>query len=197
MPRQPLIWRTRSWSGCRRRARKRCSTSSAPRRLSPTTQTTVRRLDKSSAPEVTAAIQAISLPSQTPSVPCSCDPTVNLTLATVNIGTDVTCNVTFSDGYFDVMMGLPDLHIAVNAIGWTAKRTPGPVCVDRTSIGEQATADVTGITFGFRVTQSALLGNTVCDNGSAPPCVPPVFFKGNACDGRSRYRRIRTLANRE
>jgi hypothetical protein len=131
---------------------------------------------------VTAAIKAIALPSQSPSVPCSCDPTVNLTLASVSIGSDVSCNVTFSDGFFDVMMGLPDIHIAVNAIGDCEEDALG-ICVERTSIGEQATADVTGITFSFRVTQSALLGNTVCDTGSAPPCVPPVFFKGTIATG--------------
>ncbi len=127
---------------------------------------------------VTAAIKAVALPSQTPSVPCSCDPTVNLTLADVSIGTDVTCNVTFNSGSFDVTMGLPNIHIAVNAIG-DCEHDLGPVCLERTSIGEQATADVTGVTFSFRVTESALLGNTICDTGSAPPCIPPVFFKGN------------------
>ena len=132
--------------------------------------------------KVTAAVKAIPLPSTTPSVPCSCDPTVNLTLAKIDIGTDVSCNVTFSDGYFDVVMNLPDLHIAVDALGW-CEDDASPVCLDRTSIGEQATADVTGITFGFRVTEGALLGNTVCDNGSAPPCIPPNFFKGTLKTG--------------
>jgi hypothetical protein len=135
--------------------------------------------------QVTNAILALQpLPTLNPSVPCSCSPTVSLNFASINVGTDVTCGVTFNDGYFDVLMTLPNVSVSVDAFG-SCEDTFLGACTEFTSIGQQASASITGITFSFRVTTDDILGNTVCGTGSPPPCIPPVFYSGNTAASTS------------
>jgi hypothetical protein len=134
---------------------------------------------------VTAAMQAVPLP--TFSIGgigfdlCGlfCTASVPVTLKAVDVGTDVSCNIVFSDGYFDVTMALPGVTVVVDAIGGCRDNIPWTsTCFDGVGVGEEVSVSITGITFGFRITEGALLGNSVCAMGSPPPCTPPAFVKG-------------------
>jgi len=129
--------------------------------------------------KVTAAIQSIPLPGNgtTPQLsidsPCSCNPPVNIILKSVNVGTDVTCNLTFNNGSFHVAMGLPDVSVVADAVGFCEETFLG-ACTDGAAVGVEGTADVTGITLNFDVTEANLLGNTTS---------PPIFFAGTTATG--------------
>jgi len=128
---------------------------------------------------VTTAIEQIPLPGSNGvpqlsiSSPCSCNPPVNITLQSVNVGTDVTCNLTFNNGYFHVTMGLPDVSVVADAIGYCEETFLG-ACTDGAAVGVQGSASVTGIELDFDVTEADLLNNTVS---------PPVFATGTTTLG--------------
>src|SRR5262245_38681116 len=75
----------------------------------------------------------LKVPPSSVSIPsiCSCDPTVNMKITSVTVGTDVACNITFNNGFFHVQMGLPAVSAVASAEGWC--RTEDPVfhgCVE-------------------------------------------------------------------
>jgi len=120
------------------------------------------------AEKVEAAILAIGPKTITPSVPCASDPDVALTITNVDVGTDVTCNVGFNDGFFHVTLGLPDVHVDVHAFG-TGGDWGDDICVEGIKVEGNAFADVTNIKLDFDVTEDNLLNTST---------TPPVFDAG-------------------
>jgi hypothetical protein len=122
--------------------------------------------------KVEAALLATPVTSKSISSPCSCDPTVYMWIDTASVGTNVSCKITFQDTKFHVQMKLPDVHVTAKADGWckTVDDVFG-LCVEGLAIALQGSADVTGITFDFDVTESNLLHDTVDQ--------APVFYKGD------------------
>jgi hypothetical protein len=109
--------------------------------------------------KVTASIEAISLPVANVSTACTCTAPVNLSIKSVNVGADVSCNLTFNNGSFHVSMGLPDVTVVADANGW-CETDAGPVCIDGIAVAVEETATISGITFDFDVTEDNLLNNT-------------------------------------
>jgi hypothetical protein len=110
--------------------------------------------------KVEAAILAIGPKTITPSVPCASDPDVSLTITNVDIGTDVTCDVTFNDGFFHVTFGLPDVHVDVHAYGTGGEWDDDTCIIEGVKIEGDAYADVTNIKLDFDVTEENLLNTT-------------------------------------
>jgi hypothetical protein len=123
--------------------------------------------------KVTQAIQAIPPSQVTVPSPCSCDPSVTMSVKSVNIGTNVACNLTFTDGSFHVRMSLPDVHVVADAIG-SCKDSVLGVCVDGAAVGIEGTADVTGIRLDWDVRATDITGTTT---------PVPVLFSGNTALG--------------
>ena len=103
--------------------------------------------------------------------PCSfCTAHLTPTLRSVAVGTDVSCNLTFNNGSFHVSMGLPAIHVVADVVG--SCRDNDPIlgtCVDGVAAAVRGTADVTGVTFDFDVTEANLLNNST---------TPPVLYHG-------------------
>uniref|UniRef100_Q01V46 Uncharacterized protein n=1 Tax=Solibacter usitatus (strain Ellin6076) TaxID=234267 RepID=Q01V46_SOLUE len=123
--------------------------------------------------KVTAAIKAIPATRVTISSPCSCDPPVNINIKSVNIGTNVACNLTFTDGSFHVRMSLPDVHVVADAVGF-CKETFLGACVDGAAVGVEGTADVTGIRLDWDVKATDITGTTTPS---------PILFAGTTATG--------------
>ncbi len=123
--------------------------------------------------KVTQAIQAIPTTQVTIPSPCSCNPPVNMTIKSVNIGTNVACNLTFTDGSFHVRMSLPDVHVVADALGF-CKETVAGLCVDGAAVGIEGTADVTGIRLDWDVSATDITGATTPS---------PVLFQGTTATG--------------
>jgi hypothetical protein len=94
-----------------------------------------------------------------PSVPCTDDPDVSLTISNVSVGDQITCNVDFNDGNFVVTMGLPNIHVDVHAYG-TGGGWDDFICVAGVKIEGDAYSDITNISLQFTVTEDNLLNNT-------------------------------------
>jgi hypothetical protein len=125
--------------------------------------------------KVEAAILSIGEKHITPDVPCASDPDVKLTISNVDVGTNVTCNVAFNDGFFRVTLGLPDVHVDVHAFG-TGGDWGDDICVEGIKVEGDAFADVSNIKLEFDVTEANLLNTSTS---------PPVFNAGTtvASDG--------------
>lgn len=115
--------------------------------------------------KVTAAIFAASpkvfdVPDDKDVVPCASDPdTIDLNVTNVDVGTTLTCGVSFHEGYFHVTVGLPDIHVDVHAIG-TGGDWGDDICVEGVKIEGTAFADVSNIKLEFDVTEANLLNDT-------------------------------------
>ena len=129
--------------------------------------------------KVTQAIEAIPLSPIDVSPPCvTCTAPVNFSIKSVNVGSDVTCNLTFNSGSFHVSMGLPEIDVAADAQGWCEDDLcipdVGCTCGSGVAVGIEGTASVTGVKLDFDVTEANLLGNTTS---------PPAFFSGTTATG--------------
>lgn len=109
--------------------------------------------------KVTASINATPLPTAQVSTACTCTAPVPITIKSVNVGTDVTCNLTFNNGSFHVTMDLPAVQVVADAAGWCEEDFAG-VCVDQLAVNIEETATITGIQLNFDVTEANLLNNT-------------------------------------
>jgi hypothetical protein len=96
----------------------------------------------------------------------SCDPGVSIFVSSVNIGTNVTCPITFSDGKFSVAMNLPDVSVTAKAAGHCKDEAcvlDACVCLSETTVDFTANFSITGINLGFDVTEGNLLNTSTSD----------------------------------
>ncbi len=118
--------------------------------------------------KVKEAILAIPGTSVSVPSPCSCDPNVGMNITKVDVGSNVACNVAFSNGSFKVTMGLPDVKVTAQAKGWCKTEAAG-ACVEGLAVAVEGSAAISGIRLEFDVTEANLLDNTTS---------PSAFFKG-------------------
>lgn len=109
----------------------------------------------------------------------SCDPSVDIWISDVTIGTDVACPIDFEEGQFRVAMDLPDIFIEAKAYGQC--QTDACVCVPftdecactcvaRSTVDMTTSVKVENISLGFIVTEANLENFTTDQN--------PVFDPG-------------------
>jgi hypothetical protein len=109
----------------------------------------------------------------------SCNPGVKVFVSSVDIGTTVTCPITFSDGKFSVAMNLPDISITAKAAGHCKTEAcvlDACVCLSETTVDFSVGFNVTGINLGFDVTEGNLLNTSTS---------PPDFHAGAGVQGET------------
>jgi hypothetical protein len=100
------------------------------------------------------------------SVPCSCDPWINIQVSDVDVDpNDFTCPITFTNDKFNVTIQLPDVGIFTNVWGG-CKDTFLGICIARTTVSGYVETRFNNVVLSFDVTEDQLMGNPGDPNAS-------------------------------
>jgi hypothetical protein len=106
-------------------------------------------------------------------VPCSCNPPVSIAVTDVTITpAGNTCPIDFVHDAINVTVNLPDVVVRTHIGGW-CKETFLGACIDKTVVDMDVDVTLSGIHFGFQITEDQL-------KGMAGPPADPLVITGSS-----------------